>query len=55
MKANKAIRMFNIYGEKYNGNNFAGNVWSMSGISPTISTCNGGRREPMIMLTYETN
>ena len=38
----------NIYGRK-KGSDFAGNVYETNGISPTIMTCGGGNREPMII------
>lgn len=40
-------RLFNIYGEY--GTGFAGNVWATEYISPTIETCGGGNRQPLIM------
>lgn len=40
------IRLGNIYGAT--GGNFAGNVYNKDGIAPTINTCGGGGREPMI-------
>lgn len=47
------IRIGNIYGEN-RGTGFAGNVWDKEFISPTITTCGGGQREPMIMeIIYE--
>ena len=41
------IRIGNIYGAT--GGNFAGNVYDKKGIAPTINTCGGGGREPMII------
>lgn len=41
------IRIGNIYGAT--GGNFAGNVYDQNGIAPTINTCGGGGREPMII------
>lgn len=41
------IRIGNIYGAT--GGNFAGNVYDKNGIAPTINTCGGGGREPMII------
>lgn len=41
------IRIGNIYGAT--GGNFAGNVYDKNGIAPTINTCGGGSREPMII------
>ena len=46
-------RIGNIYGEN-RGTGFAGNVWDKEFISPTITTCGGGQREPIIMeIIYE--
>lgn len=39
-------RLFNIYG--FTGGSFAGNVYDVQGIAPTINTMGGGNREPMI-------
>ena len=36
----KVKKMFNIYG--YDGGNYAGNVYNIDGIAPTI-TCVGGQ------------
>ena len=41
-------RIGNIYGED-RGTGFAGNVWNKDKLSPTITTCMGGAREPMII------
>ena len=48
---NKQIRqkrLGNIYGED-KGESFAGNVWSQYGICPTVTTCQGGNRMPLII------
>lgn len=45
--SNNIKRLFNIYGED-KGTGFAGNVWNKEYISPTITTCQGGNRQPMI-------
>ena len=50
MKA-QMIRIGNIYGEQFKSG-FAGNVWSVEGLSPALMTMQGGGREPMIA-TYE--
>ena len=47
----RPIRLFNIYGRK-RGTSFSGNVYSSKGIAPTLNTM-GGRREPMIIESYE--
>lgn len=41
-------RLGNIYGEN-RGTGFAGNVWDKEKLSPTITTMQGGGREPMII------
>ena len=41
------IRLGNIYNESF-GNSFAGNVWSTQGVIPSLTTCQGGGREPII-------
>ena len=47
------MRIGNIYGEN-RGTGFAGNVWDKEFISPTVTTCGGGHREPIIMeIIYE--
>lgn len=45
--ANYPMRIGNIYGEQF-GTGYAGNVWDKNGISPTITTCTGGGRQPHI-------
>ena len=54
MKHNKVKRLFNIFNSRY-GTNFAGNVWDLQGVSPTITTMGGGNRQPMIRIVYETD
>ena len=44
----RAKRLFNIYGRD-RGTGFAGNVWDQNCISPTVDTCGGGNRQPLIM------
>lgn len=41
-------RLGNIYGEN-RGTGFAGNVWDKEKLSPTITTMQGGGREPLII------
>lgn len=48
--SNKVKKIFNIYG--FTGGSFAGNVYDTDGIAPSINTCEGGNREPLI-LVYE--
>lgn len=43
-------RIFNIYGED-KGTGFAGNVWDKESISPTLTTSQGGNRQPLIMVS----
>lgn len=42
------VRIGNIYGEG-KGTGFAGNVWSKESICPTLTTMQGGNRQPMIV------
>ena len=51
---NKVIRIANLYGED-KGTSFAGNIWKTSGLSPSITTCGGGNREPMIIEKHHKN
>ena len=44
----KQKRLGNIYGED-RGTGFAGNVWDKECISPSLTTSQGGQREPMII------
>ena len=44
----KVVRIGNIYGES-RGTGFAGNVWDKEHLCPTITTMQGGNREPMII------
>lgn len=48
------MRIGNIYGP-HRGTGFAGNVWDKDYVSPTITTCGGGNREPMIMEIFYEN
>lgn len=46
-------RIGNIFGDD-RGTGFAGNIWDKEAIAPTVTTCGGGYREPMIMeIIYE--
>jgi len=47
MKELKEIRLGNIFDAT--GGNFAGMVYSYEGLSPTVDTCQGGYRQPMII------
>lgn len=46
---NSPIRIGNIYGED-KGTGFAGNVWSKDAVSPTLTTMQGGNRQPMTLI-----
>lgn len=48
---NKVVRLFNIYG-RGNGTGFAGNVYDIHALSPTINTSGGGYRMPLILTEY---
>ena len=50
----RPIRIGNIYGDN-RGTGFAGNIWDKDFISPTVTTCGGGNREPMIMEIFYEN
>ena len=45
----KCNRFFNIYGED-RGTGYAGNVWDINGLAPTLTTMGGGNREPMVVV-----
>ena len=45
---NECKRLGNVYGEQF-GTGYAGNVWDKEGISPTITTMQGGGRQPHII------
>jgi len=47
-KQAEICRLGNLYGEN-RGTGFAGNVWDIDGLSPTITTAQGGGREPHIL------
>lgn len=47
MPSSELIRLGNIYG--FTGGSYAGNVYAPNGICPTINTCGGGNREPMVV------
>ena len=46
-------RLGNLYGED-RGTGFAGNVWDKNNLCPTITTMQGGGREPMIIEDAKT-
>lgn len=45
--SDKTDKLFNIYG--YTGGNYAGNVYGINGIAPTINCMGGGNRMPLIL------
>ncbi len=47
MVENKAKRLGNLYGED-KGGGYAGNVWDIDNIAPTLTTSQWGQREPLI-------
>lgn len=47
---NKQVRLGNIYNEA-SGTGFAGNVWDVKGISPTLTCMGNGGRQPMIIVS----
>ena len=47
----KEKRLGNLWG--MTGGNYAGNVYDKNYLAPTILTCSGGSREPMIITEYE--
>ena len=44
-------RLFNIYG--HTGGSFAGNVYGIDGIAPTLNCMGGGNRMPLILIEDE--
>lgn len=43
------IRLGNYYNEK-SGTGFAGNVWDIKGVCPSLTTMQGGGRTPSILI-----
>ena len=43
------ICLGNIYSKDF-GTGYAGNVWSVNGISPTLRTFQGGNAQPLVVL-----
>ena len=52
MTNNDIRRLGNILGKNF-GTGYAGNVWDKNYISPTLTTAQGGYREPMIVEVVE--
>jgi len=44
-------RIGNLYG--FTGGSFAGMIYGVGGIAPTINTSGGGQREPLILVCEE--
>ena len=47
----KIERLFNIYG--FSGGSFAGNVYGIDGIAPTLNCMGGGNRMPLILIVED--
>ena len=47
----KCIQVGNLYGTEVEPNPCAGRVWDPDGLSPTVQTCQGGNRMPIILET----
>lgn len=52
-KTIKINKLGNLWGAT--GGSFAGNIYGVNGLAPTVNTAGGGYREPMILEVYETN
>lgn len=50
-KEPKCIQVGNLYGTEVEPNPCAGRVWDPDGLSPTVQTCQGGNRMPIILET----
>ena len=48
----KIIQIGNVYQTQFD-NPTRGRVYSVKGLAPTINTCGGGGRQPMILESYE--
>ena len=51
--SNKIERIFNIYTIEILGGCYAGNVYGIEGIAPTITCMGGGNRMPLILTEDE--
>lgn len=47
------VRLGNIYGDDF-GTGYGGNVWDKDSISPTLTTMQGGNRQPMVIVKEAT-
>lgn len=50
----KPKRLGNLYGED-KGTSFAGNLWATDVISPTLTSMQGGLRQPLIIEDFYSN
>lgn len=48
------VKLGNVYGD-YDGYSYAGMVWDKNGLAPSLTTCQGGGREPMIIVEDNLN
>lgn len=55
MKNNEAIKVGNIWGYNTKTTDFAGNVFDVLGMSPTLTTMSGGGRMPHIIEVSKSN
>lgn len=51
---NYPMRIGNLYGRD-KGTSFAGNVYDINYLSPTINCCSGGNRMPLIVIYGDMN
>lgn len=51
MTEQREKKIGNLFGAT--GGNYAGNVYDKNYLAPAINTCQGGYREPMIIIKYE--
>lgn len=46
----KLIKLGNIYGDRFTGMSYAGNVWDVNGLCPALKNMSsGGGQQPMII------
>lgn len=48
LECRNVVRLGNIYNKNL-GTSYAGNVWDKNGLSPTLTTMQGGGRQPMVV------
>lgn len=51
MTEQREKKIGNLFGAT--GGNYAGNVYDQKYLAPAINTCQGGYREPMIIIKHE--